>query len=104
MTKALTAGLDPRARMIADAANSALRGELEVTGTVTLAHGDTSTTITDARLGVGRLVLLVPLDANGAGLSWHLSSIANGSCVIAHADPAADAAFGWFVIGSGASR
>lgn len=89
---------------IADAANAALRGELLNTGTVTIVAGATSTTITDARLGVGKLLLLTPLDAYGAGLAWHLESMGNGSCVVGHSALAHDAAFGWVVIGSGATR
>jgi hypothetical protein len=88
-------------RMLADAANAALRGELNNTGQVTCANGTTSTTITDARMGYGRLLVLVPLDAVAAALNWHLSAMTNGSCTIAHAAPSGDAVFGWCVIGSG---
>lgn len=91
-------------RLIADAANSAIRGELEITGAATFSSGSTSTTLTDARFGKGRYVLMVPLDSYGAGLGWWMSSIADGTCTIGHAAPSHDAAFGWVVLGTGASR
>lgn len=91
-------------RLIADAANSALRGELEVTGRVTVVAGTVTTTITDARLGVGRTVLLVPRDQYGPAAGWWLSSIEKGSCVIGHASLAHEAVFDWIVLGTGAAR
>jgi hypothetical protein len=89
-------------RMLADAANAAIKGELNTSGRVTVATGTTQTTITDARMGYGRLIVLVPLDARGAILDWWVASMTNGVCVIGHALLSYDADFAWTVIGEGA--
>lgn len=89
-------------RLIADAANAALRGELNTSGRVSVLADTTSTVITDARLGYGRLIFLVPLDARGAILDWWVASMADGTCTIGHAPLEYDADFAWSVIGEGA--
>lgn len=89
-------------RLLADAANAAIKGELNTSGRFTVLANTTSTTITDARFGYGRLIVLVPLDARGAILDWWVANMENGTCTIGHALLSYDADFAWTVIGEGA--
>lgn len=92
-------------RELATAINQILLGRLNNVGTVTLLDATTTTTITDPNISANSVVLLVPLDANGAGLSWYMSDItptigkAGGEIEITHADPGADAVFAYVLIG-----
>lgn len=80
--------------------NQILRGRLNVAGTVTVGNGNTSATITDARLGVTSVILLQPEDANAAALNWYISALSQGSATVTvTAAPGADAAFRYVILG-----
>jgi hypothetical protein len=84
--------------------NNVLIGKMNVSDLVTLTANDTTTTITDSRLGVETAVLLVPTTANAAGAlaTTYVSETGrvNGSAVITHANAATtDRTFRFVMIG-----
>lgn len=98
----LSGGSDARQLLLlAQAANQALRGETYSTGVLEVPAGATSVTVSDSRCGVGRLAVLIPLDANAAGAVWWLSAMQNGSMTFAFATAPGTCRFGWALIGAG---
>jgi hypothetical protein len=90
-------------RLIAEAANAALRGETHNTGQFTAPPGAASYTLQHSRLGVGKVLLLVPTNAAAAISLWHVSKILKGTAVINFSNPpTSDAAFDFVIIGAGA--
>lgn len=87
-------------RAVAEIVNSIMNGKTNNTGSVTLATGSaTSTTITDARIGVGSVILLSPTYDIGTE-NPYISSITNGSAVISHpANVTASKTFKYVVVG-----
>jgi hypothetical protein len=65
-------------------------GRSNAVGTVTLAAGATSTTVTAMNCGAGSTPLLVPTTANAAAEigngTLYVGTVANGSFIITHAD------------------
>lgn len=85
---------DPKAlaRQITAVLNSILLGKTNNTKTVTLTANAASTTITDARIGVDTVLLLMPQTANAAAAlaTTYVSATGrvNGSVTISHANNA----------------
>lgn len=90
-------------RLIARAANGALSGKLNATGTVTLTASTTTTTLTSNRIGPSSAILLVPTTANAsvaekAGI-W-ISARGKGTATLTHASAVAvDQTFTFVIIG-----
>lgn len=61
---------------LALAVNGAIAGETLNTGTFTAGAGDK--TVRDPRCRAGRVAMLVPLNADAAGMTWYLSSMTRG--------------------------
>lgn len=78
-------------------------GKINSTGTVTLTANDTTTTLTDARIGGDTIVILVPTTANAMTLSAYYQTYPNvtkGQAVLNHAsDAAADQTHAYVLIG-----
>jgi hypothetical protein len=91
-------------QMIAEAANGALYGRLLITGTLTLAAGAATTTVTDVRSSVTSVILLSPRTANAAAAlaNTYVSTKSNGSFILTHANNGqTDRDFDYIVIGQG---
>ncbi len=89
--------------LLAQAANQALRGETYSTGVLEVPAGAEEVTVQDSRCGVGRLAVLIPLDANAAGAAWWLSAMQNGSMRFGFAGAGGACRFGWALAGAGGS-
>lgn len=67
-------------------------GRSNAVGTVTLATGSATTTVTTANCAVGSVPILVPASANAAAEvgngTMYVSAVANGAFTIAHANSA----------------
>ena len=92
-----TTHADERAhrRELADAINLLI----PVVQSVTLTTSSTTTTVTDARMGSDKTVLLIPTNSNAASENWHLSTKGNGSFVITHANAGTTRTFDYIIIG-----
>lgn len=75
---------------LALAIHGLLDGKHEATGTVTLAAGGTTTTLTDKRIGGSTVLSLSPTTANAAGAlaTTYVATYSQGSCIITHANNA----------------
>ena len=62
---------------LALAVNGAIAGETLNTGTFTAGAGDK--TVRDPRCRAGRVAMLVPLNADAAGMTWFLSAMTRGT-------------------------
>ncbi len=79
-------------------------GRSNATGSVTLATGVSSTTVTTANCAAGSVPILVPASANAAAEvgngTIYVSTVANGAFTIAHANSATPGrVFLWAVVG-----
>ena len=89
-------------RLIAEAANAALRGESHNAGRFTAPAGESDFVLEAPRLGIGKVLLLTPRNAQAAVSGWYVSEVRNGSATIVFNAPlAADAAFDFVVVGVG---
>lgn len=72
----------------AEAVNSLIQGKLNVTGTVTLTAGATSTIVTDNLFQSRQVVVLMPLTANAAGAlaTTYVSARNKGAFTLTHAN------------------
>lgn len=66
---------------------------------VTLTTSQTTTTVTDPRMGSDKTVVLTPKDANAAAENIYLSSALNGSFVLTHASSGTTRTFNYVIIG-----
>jgi len=88
-------------RLIAEAANAALRGETHNTGRFTAPPGS-NYVLRSPRLGVGRVLLLSPRNAPAAAAKWYVSEEEKGSVTINFTPPLTEAAdFAFAVVGVG---
>tara|TARA_R110000824_G_scaffold275346_1_gene464045 strand:+ start:38 stop:337 length:300 start_codon:yes stop_codon:yes gene_type:complete len=87
-------------RNVAEVINSAMAGKTNNTGSVTLRASNTTTTITDERLGFDSVILLSPLTANAAAQIPYPSTKAKGSVIITHTSTAhTDLNFDYIIVG-----
>lgn len=87
---------------LAAGVNKALRSETANTGRVHAAAGATYVKITDPRCRFGRLAVLIPLDANAAGVSWYLSNMQQDTMTFTFSGALGGAAdFGFAFLGDG---
>lgn len=70
-------------RVLAETANSALRGHLNNGGTVTLTASATSTTVSNAHTNAGSTVFLQPVSENAGNTRYYITT-ADGSFTIVH--------------------
>lgn len=82
---------------LALAVNGAIAGETLNTGTFTSGAGDK--TIRDPRCRAGRVAMLVPLNADAAGMTWCLSSMTRGEMTFTLAG-SGTGSWAWLIFGS----
>ena len=73
-------------RAVAEIVNGIMDGKTNNTGRITLAQSSTTTTLTDARIGIDSVILFTPLSDHAASEMAHLfiSSQTTGSATITH--------------------
>ena len=88
-------------RAIFDAVQLHNRGKFNVTGTLTLAANQTTTTITDTRVGPNSFIQLMPTTENAGGeVGWWISSRGKQTFEITHAnDSRTDRTFTFVILG-----
>lgn len=90
-------------RQLSDKFNAAINGGGNNTGTVTLTASDTTTTLTDSRIGRTSVITLMPMTANASAAlaSVFYETPGAGSIIINHAsDAATDQTFRYAITGS----
>lgn len=93
---------DPNPREIAERVNRLNQGKFNAVTTVTLEAGETSTTLTDKRIGGNTYIGFMPLTANAAAAlaTTHVSARDNGVATITHDNTAdTDRTFDLVLIG-----
>ena len=87
-------------REISEVTNGIMDGKTNNTGSITLRASNTTTTITDERLGFDSIILLSPLTANAAAQTPYISTKAKGSVIITHTSTAhTDLNFDYIIVG-----
>jgi hypothetical protein len=87
-------------REISEVTNGIMNGKTNNTGSVLLRASNTTTTITDERLGFDSIILLSPLSANAAAQTPYISTKAKGSVIITHTSTAhTDLNFDYIIVG-----
>ncbi len=87
-------------RQLALAIHQLFAGHSNNTQDVTLTNGTTSTVISDRRIGPESFIILTPLTANAASMSWHVSARTNNQATITHDNTAnVDQDFVYIVVG-----
>lgn len=90
------------AEQLSTAANAALRGETFNTGRLE-EPGEQEYTLIDPRLGIGKVLLLVPLNYDAAQLHWYITEVRNGEADIVFNSTPAGSLFNYVIIGHGKS-
>tara|TARA_Y100001937_G_scaffold118382_1_gene172705 strand:- start:37 stop:363 length:327 start_codon:yes stop_codon:yes gene_type:complete len=89
-------------RLISNVLNNTIDGKLNSTGDVTLRANQTTTTLTDERIGGDSIILFMPITANGntAKTNLFVSARSKGTATLTHASSSnTDQNFGYVVIG-----
>lgn len=89
-------------RAVAEVVNGIMDGKTNNIGTVTLAQSATTTTLTDARIGIDSVILFTPTASNAAQEMNHLfiSAQTAGSATITHRNTGhADLTFQYIIVG-----
>jgi hypothetical protein len=89
-------------RLISNVVNNTMDGKINATGSVTLTASATSTTLTDARIGVNSVILFMPITANGnsAKANLYVSARGDGTATLTHASSSnTDQNFAYCVFG-----
>jgi hypothetical protein len=84
---------------VARVVNDIRQGQLDVTGSLVMASGTTSTVINDRRLSERSVVVLVPRTAAAAGVAWWVSTYGRGKVTLGHDSVPADRSFDWVGLG-----
>lgn len=79
----MTIGIDPTVRQIRTAIQR-LEQRVGLTGTVTLAPGETSTVVSHSQVGMTTTVVLTPASASAAAASGVFVEVVRGSFTIHH--------------------
>jgi len=90
-------------KWISQQLDSAFEGKLRSVGSVTLTANDTTTTISDKRIGTESKILLQATTANAAAVvsTTYISAKAKDSATITHASDAdTDQTFDYFIVGT----
>lgn len=82
---------------LALAVNGAIAGETLNTGTFTAGAG--AKTIRDPRCRAGRVALLVPLNADAAGMTWFLATMTRGTMTFSISGTGTGS-WAWLIFGS----
>ena len=82
---------------LALAVNGAIAGETLNTGTFTAGAGDK--TIRDPRCRAGRVAMLVPLNADAAGMTWFLATMTRGTMTFSISGTGTGS-WAWLIFGS----
>lgn len=82
---------------LALAVNGVIAGETLNTGTFTAGAGDK--TIRDPRCRAGRVAMLVPLNADAAGMTWFLATMTRGTMTFTISG-AGTGSWVWLIFGS----
>jgi hypothetical protein len=93
---------DRHRRQIAEAVRQILDGKVNVVKTVTLRASQTTTTVTDTRIGATSFIGLMPTTLNAAGAlaTTYISARTDGQATITHANTAdADKTFILLILG-----
>jgi hypothetical protein len=89
-------------RAVAEIVNNIMDGKTNNIGKVTLAQSATTTTLTDARIGIDSVILFTPLSDHSASEMAHLyiSAQTTGSATITHRNTGhTDLNFQYIVVG-----
>lgn len=90
-------GPNPSVRELSFAVNQLVEGKLNSISTVTLSSG-TSTTVSDRRVGVSSVVLLMPSNSAASSVSWYVTT-SDASFIIHHSSASGTETFAYAVIG-----
>ena len=89
-------------KLVSTSLNNTINGKLNSTGSITLRANQTTTTLTDARIGGDSVIVFMPITSNGATAFQNLfvSARTSGSATLTHASSSnADQNFAYAVIG-----
>ena len=92
-------GGDPRA--VAEVVRGVMDGKTNNTGEITLTQSQTTTTLTDRRIGPTTVILLSPLNDKGADELTHLyvSARGQGTATLTHRSHGFDMKYAYALIG-----
>jgi hypothetical protein len=93
---------DLHLRLISSSLNNTIDGKVNSTGDITLTASATTTTLTDARIGLNSKIFFMPTTANAstANANLYVSARADGSATLTHVSSAnTDQTFGYSVFG-----
>lgn len=91
-------------RRLADAVNGAIDGRTNNAGLLTITASQTTTAITDSRVGIDSVILLSPLTANAAAAigTTYVSARGDSTFTLTHANNAqTDRDFAYAVVATG---
>ena len=89
-------------QLVSNALNNTINGKLNSTGSVTLRASQTTTTLTDERIGGNSVILFMPTtaNANSTKSSLYVSARTDKTATLTHASSGnTDQTFGYVIVG-----
>ena len=89
-------------RLVSNTLNNVMDGKINSTGDITLRASQTTTTLTDARIGGDSVIVFMPITANGktAENDLFVSARTSGSATLTHASSSnTDQNFAYIIVG-----
>jgi type V secretory pathway adhesin AidA len=79
--------IEQHLRLVSSSLNNTINGKLNSTGAITLRASETTTTLTDARIGGNSVILFMPITANARTAldTMYVSARSSGSATLTHA-------------------
>ena len=93
------AGDAEHVRQVAEVANGARGGKINSVEEVTLTNSSTTTTLTDARIGVNSCIIMTPLTADAKTEGHPHYTTDNGSATITHSSDTTTRTYRYAVLG-----
>ncbi len=92
-------GGDPR--QVAEIVNNLVEGKSNNTGSFSTTTFTTSSTLTDERIGVNSVIVIMPLDSNSAAelIDIYFDSFTQGSCTVHYGNHAAARNYRYIIVG-----
>lgn len=86
-------------REISNVVNNILNGKINSTGNITLTNSSATTTLSDARIGSGSIILFMPTTSDASSATIYVTARQKGQATLNHANASTTRSFGYIVFG-----
>mgnify|MGYP003677592596 FL=1 len=86
-------------REISSVVNNILNGKINSTGNITLTNSSATTTLSDARIGSGSIILFMPTTSDASSATIYVTARQKGQATLNHANASTTRSFDYVIFG-----